>query len=75
MIIKFVGTVNYLKRGDPNVWHGASTLTSVAPPWYSPEFYLECVEAVQEVFGLDLNRDIDVCSCSDIYNYLVGSFE
>ena len=75
MIIKFVGTVDYLKPVDPNVWHGASTLTSVAPSWYSPEFYLECVEAVQEEFDLDLNRDIDVCNCLDIYNYLVGYFE
>ena len=59
VLINFAGTTGYLKSADPNIWYGASShLCDESPPWYSPEFYLECAESIQDEFGIDLNRDI-----------------
>ena len=71
-----IGTANYLKVVDPNLFYGASLMFARQPaPMYSPEFYTECVQYVREEFLIDLNRDLNMSNCLDIYNVLVGSFE
>ena len=76
VLLIFTGTTDYLKSVDPNMWYEASSSPcNESPPWYSPEFYMECADSIQDEFGIDLNRDIDISNCLDVYNFLVDSYE
>lgn len=71
-----IGTSNYLKAVDPNLWYGAfSSQASQPPPMYTPDFYSVCIDMVRHEFDIDLNRDINISNCLDVYNFLVGTFE
>ena len=60
-----IGTANYLKVVDPNLFYGTSLTFARQPaPMYSPEFYAKCV---QEEFLIVLNRDLNMSNCLDIY--------
>ena len=70
VLLNFAGTTDYLKSVDPNmVWYGAcSHLCDESPPWYSPNFNLECADSIQDECGIDLNRDSDISNCLNVYN-------
>ena len=45
----------------------------MSPPFFTDVFFQDCYDMIQDNFGLDLNRDINITNALEIYMYLVGN--